>query len=172
MKAILALALLLTTFAVRAAPPARADALLSATLQDVEGRPFAMASLRGTPLIVNFWARWCAPCRREFPQLIRAAQRHRDISIIGIGLEDQPQAVREFAAAYGIRYPLLLAGDVGVALLLALDDPQAGLPYTIAIDGHGEVLFRKLGALNEQDISRAITRLRASDAGLRAKATR
>jgi thiol-disulfide isomerase/thioredoxin len=172
MKAILALGLLLLALAAPAAPSPDAGALFSATLQDIDGRPLSIASLRGTPIIVNFWARWCAPCRREFPHLIRAARRHPDIHIIGIGLEDQPQAVREFAAAYGIRYPLLLAGDAGVSLLVALDDPQAGLPYTIAIARDGKVLFRKLGALDAQDISRAVARLRAPDAGPHAKAMR
>ena len=104
-------------------------ALFAATLPDLDGRPRSLAELRGRPLLVNFWARWCVPCRREIPELIRAGRRHPEVTVVGIALEESPEAVREFARAYEIDYRVLLAGAQGLPLLAALGDPAGGPPF-------------------------------------------
>jgi thiol-disulfide isomerase/thioredoxin len=135
-----------------------AGALFAATLADTAGRPFALAGLRGRVLVVNFWARWCEPCRREIPELVRAQRRHGDVTVVGIGLEDQAEAVRDFASAYEMDYTLLLAGDQGLPLLAALGNAAAGLPYTLVVDREGRIVARKLGGMRRADIERALRR--------------
>ena len=75
--------------------------------------------------------------------------------MLGIGLEDKAELVREFAKAYEMDYPVLLAKDQGVALMQALGNPKAGLPFTLAIDRHGKVVYKKLGAMKTADIEAA-----------------
>ncbi len=135
--------------------------LFAASLWDVNDKPFALDQLRGRPLIVNFWARWCAPCRVEIPELVAAHRRLKDqgLVVVGIGLEDRAATVREFAAVYEMEYLVLLAKDQGIALLQALGNPKAGMPYTLAIDRDGRVLARKLGPITKAELDAAIALL-------------
>lgn len=132
-------------------------ALFAATLSDLAGRPVALASLRGRPLVINFWARWCDPCRKEIPELAkRAAQaRGRGLQVIGIAIEDDAEAVRSFARTYGMDYRILLAKDQGIGLLQASGDPGGGLPYTLAVNRRGRVTFSQVGALAPAEMDAA-----------------
>ncbi len=135
----------------------RADALWAETLADPKGKPMALAHYRGKPLLVNFWARWCAPCRKEIPELQRAhdALAAKGLVVLGIGLETSGEAVAEFARAYEMTYPLLLVGHRGPELLQALGNPPAGLPFTIAVARDGRIVARKLGVMKPADIDAA-----------------
>ncbi len=151
-----------------AAPAARSadsvadiEGLFSLTLPDADARPFALERLRGKALIVNFWARWCAPCRREIPQLVQLQRQHPGITVVGIAMEGQPEAVRDFARAYDMDYLLLLAGDQGTPLLVALGNRAALLPYTLVVDRGGRVLDRRLGVMGRAEIDSALRLLRA-----------
>lgn len=136
------------------APAGRPDAspLFTAALITLEGKPATLASLRGRPMLVNFWARWCTPCRTEIPQLVRARRRHPGIHIVGIDVDEPKDAVREFVQAYEMNYQILIAPEHGVELLRALDNPNASLPYTLAIDRRGKVVGRKLGVMSRTDL--------------------
>jgi thiol-disulfide isomerase/thioredoxin len=138
------------------APPIDA-ALMSMPLFSLDDRPAFLAQYRGKPLVINFWARWCDPCRREIPDLIVARDRFRPrgLEVVGVALESDPAAVRKFAAELGISYPILLAKDNGFALLQAMGDAQGGLPYTVVLDGDGHIRARKLGALSHEEINTA-----------------
>lgn len=83
------------------------------SLATVDGRPVTLSSLRGRPVIVNFWASWCIPCRDEFPLLVDAYERYRDdgLEILGVIHDDGPQTAREFAQSYGATWPLLADPD-------------------------------------------------------------
>jgi thiol-disulfide isomerase/thioredoxin len=151
--------------AVRSADPVSdIDGLFSLTLPDADARPFALERLRGKALIVNFWARWCVPCRSEIPQLVQLQRQHPGITVVGIALEDQPEAVRDFARAYDMDYLLLLAGQRGMSLLVALGNHAALLPYTLVVDRGGRVLDRRLGVMGHAEVDSALRLLRAQGA--------
>jgi thiol-disulfide isomerase/thioredoxin len=131
--------------------------LFSATLFDLDNKAVAFAAYKGKPLIVNFWARWCAPCRVEIPELVEIQARHkgRGIEVIGVNLESDAPPVRDFAKAYDVNYTVLLTRDKGVALLQALGNPKAGLPYTVVINRKGEIVASKLGAMTRPELEAA-----------------
>ena len=134
------LALLLCLIAAPAWSQNSSAPLFAAALHDADDRPFALEQLRGKPLIVNFWARWCAPCRVEIPELVKTQDKYRKrgLVVIGIGLEDKAESVRDFMKAYEMSYTVLLARDGGIELMKALGNTRAGLPFTVAIDRRGE----------------------------------
>lgn len=152
-RSVLALAVLCLSLAARA----ESSPLYAASLLDLDGKPYAGEKLRGKPLVVNFWARWCGPCKQEIPDLVEANAKfkERGVVTVGIGIEDRVDSVREFAKAYEMDYLVLLAGDNGLSLLHALGDVSAGLPYTLVINRAGKVVSRKLGIMKKSEINAA-----------------
>ncbi|MBL8490284.1 MAG: TlpA family protein disulfide reductase [Rhodocyclaceae bacterium] len=148
-------------YAETATTPAQAQALFAATLTGLDGKPAALEQYRGKPLIVNFWARWCGPCRQEIPELarIQAENGRKGLVVLGIGLEDKPEPVQDFARAYDMNYPILLAKDQGIALMQALGNVKAGLPFTVVIDRQGRILSSKLGVMKRPDLEAAAAAL-------------
>lgn len=135
-----------------------AEPLFAAALADLDHRP-ARVPRRGRPLVVNFWARWCGPCKVEIPELVALHARERGVDVIGIALEDQGAAVRDFARAYEMDYPLLLAREgSGLDLMRALGNPKAGLPFTLALDGQGAIVALRLGVLTRAQLDAAVAR--------------
>lgn len=153
-SAIAAVAVLCLSLGARAADP---SALFSASLLDLNGKPFAVEKLRGKPLVVNFWARWCGPCKQEIPDLVEtnAKFEERGVVTVGIAIEDRVDSVREFAKAYEMNYLVLLAGDQGLGLLRSLGNESAGLPWTLVIDRSGKIVSRKLGIMNKTEMNAA-----------------
>ena len=136
---------------------ASTDALFAAKLVTSDDKPIALESLRGRPLIVNFWARWCAPCRVEIPELIKTQEKYgkRGLTVIDIGLEDKAESVRDFMKAYEMSYTVLLAKTGGIELMQALGNTRAGLPFTVAIGAKGNIVASKLGAMNRAELDAA-----------------
>lgn len=133
------------------------EAFFAAKLTGLDGGPVAMAQFRGRPLIVNFWARWCAPCREEIPELIRLrdAQGEGGIEVVGVALESQVEGVREFATAQDMRYPVVLAAKQGIPLMKALGNAQGGVPFTVYIGRDGKAVGSKLGIVRADDLAAA-----------------
>lgn len=126
--------------------------LFAATLNDLDDKPVALERYKGKPLIVNFWARWCGPCRAEIPELIKFRNAHKGkVEVLGIGIEDKAEPAKEFAKAYDMDYPVLVAKEQGIPLMQALGNTKAGLPYTLFIDRHGNVIQRKMGVVRKPD---------------------
>mgnify|MGYP001341670999 CR=1 FL=1 len=119
------------------------------------GGELALASLRGQPLLLNFWATWCPPCVTEMPLLDRF---HRDNSAQGwqvVGLAvDSPTPVREFLARRPMGFRIGLAGLEGVDLSRGLGNTSGALPFSVVFDRSGALRHRKLGSVHPEDLER------------------
>ncbi len=129
-------------------------AFFASSFNDVDGQAVLMEQFRGRPLVINFWARWCGPCREEIPELVklRAEQAEDGIEVVGVALEDNGAHVRDFAKAYEMDYPIYLAAKEGIALMKALGNPQAGLPFTVYIGRDGQPVGSKMGIVRRADL--------------------
>ncbi|MDL2356962.1 MAG: TlpA disulfide reductase family protein [Pseudomonadota bacterium] len=129
-------------------PPGAVDALFAQSLNDAAGKAQAMSQWKGKPLVVNFWAPWCAPCVKEMPELSQLAvdSAASDIHVIGIGI-DSPANIAQFAAKFKIAYPVYVAGMSGTDLSRQFGNSAGGLPYTVLIGADGKVRKTYLGQL-------------------------
>jgi thiol-disulfide isomerase/thioredoxin len=130
--------------------------LFAAALWDLDNRPARVSA--GQPLIVNFWARWCGPCRVEIPELVAHTERKTGVGVIGINIETDPAPVRDFARAYDVNYPVVLTRERGLDLMRALGNSKAGLPFTVVLDRRGAVVASRLGLLSREHIEAATQR--------------
>ena len=147
-----ALALAFSTTLASAQEMPSSAPLFAATLSDLDNKPVALERYKGKPLIVNFWARWCGPCRAEIPELIKFRNTHKGkVEVLGIGIEDNAEPAKEFAKAYDMDYPVFVAKEQGIPLMQALGNTKAGLPYTLFIDRNGQVIQRKMGVIRKPD---------------------
>jgi thiol-disulfide isomerase/thioredoxin len=154
----LTVALVFSLFSALTAASEQPDAspLFASTLHTPDGKPQAIAQYRGKPLVVNFWARWCPPCRAEIPELAAFQKEHRGrIEVLGIGLEDDGAAVSAFMKQHKMDYTVLLTHAQGMPLMQALGNKRGGLPYTLFIDRNGRVVGQKLGLLRQNDLKNA-----------------
>jgi thiol-disulfide isomerase/thioredoxin len=137
-----------------------AGALRQASFADLAGKTRTIAEWRGRPLLVNFWATWCAPCREEIPILMVARQKFSStgLEIVGIAI-DNAQKVAEFSLSFKISYPILVADAGGLELMRQLGNSGGGLPYTVFLDRRGDITRRKLGALKQPELDQALGRI-------------
>jgi len=136
-------------------PAVAPQPLFAAAFVDVEGRPATLAQRPGRVTVVNFWARWCGPCKVEIPELVRLHARG-GVDVVGIALEAYPAKVKDFARAYDMDYTVLLARDGGIDLMRALGNTPAGLPFTLVLDRRGAVAAMRLGAMTPAQLDAAI----------------
>ena len=142
------------------------DALPDISLAAREGKPTKLTSFGGRPLMVNFWATWCAPCRREIPLLnkIRAERRSQNAEIVGIAV-DFKDDVLKFVATTPLNYPLLIGEEDGLAAAEAFGMGMA-FPFSVFVDGQNRILTVKVGELHEDEANFAFDRLRDIDNGV------
>ena len=128
--------------------------LWSLKLPMPSGGQLALASFRGRPLLINFWAPWCAPCVEEMPLLNHLYTQHaaNGFQLLGIAA-DKSESVTQFLKRTPLQFPIALAGFEGVALSQSLGNASGGLPYSLLFDTKGAILFSKQGALTTNDIS-------------------
>jgi len=134
-----------------------ASELLSASFPDAAGRPQRLNQWLGKPLVLNFWATWCAPCREEIPLLVEFYGRYapRGVELVGI-CADQVVKMLEFASDYRIGYVLLVADASVFTLLRKIGDPAGALPYSVVVDRKGTVAYRRAGAFRSGELEKIV----------------
>ena len=86
--------------------------ILATTLPDLQGKSQSVSQWKGKVLVVNFWATWCEPCRREMPEFIELQDELRDQGLLFIGIAlDQKNKVQQYSKEIGVNYPILLGGN-------------------------------------------------------------
>ena len=132
---------------------AAVDQLWAMNFETPQGGPLAMASLKGRPLLVNFWATWCAPCIEEMPLLDAFYRQHaaNGWQVVGLAI-DQPSSVRKFLQRTPVSFPIGLAGLGGTELTKALGNLAGGLPFSVVLDRDGAVRQRRMGRVTEADL--------------------
>lgn len=136
------------------------DKLLSASMTDTSGQLQHLSQWKNKPLIVNFWATWCAPCVEEMPELsaLQPEIAASDMQIIGIGI-DSAANIAEFALKYKISYPLYTGGVSASELSRQLGNQAGGLPFTVLIDRNGKVKKTYLGRLKMEELRKDLASL-------------
>jgi thiol-disulfide isomerase/thioredoxin len=132
-----------------AGPPVEAQ-VWSRTFPDLAGAAQPLSQWRGKTLVINFWATWCEPCRKEIPLFVKLQQEYgaRGVQFVGIAI-DQPDKVRAFARDYRMNYPVLLGGMDAAEWSQRLGNSAAALPYTLLIGPEGQVRMNHVGMLDE-----------------------
>lgn len=114
----------------------------------------SLAALRRQRVVVNFWASWCVPCRKELPAIKRVAASVRGVRFVGVDVKDGQSSARDFAEKFGVRYPSGWDPDGAVAAAYG----ARGLPTTAFIDRNGRLLETHLGELTESKLRSIIRR--------------
>ena len=134
-------------------------------LPGTDGAVHRLADWKGQPLVINFWATWCEPCRREIP-LLKALRREHTadrLEVVGIAV-DYPDDVRKYARAQGIDYPLLIGDEGGLEAVNAFG-METVLPFSVFVDRQGRIVTLKVGELHRDEAELILDRVRAVDAG-------
>ncbi len=115
------------------------------------GDTFTLADFRGQPVIVNFWATWCPPCRREMPGLVKAYEEHKDdgLMILEVDVAEPPEAVAQFVQEYDMTMPVILDQRQEVTRLYRTDS----FPTSFFIDKDGVIQVRWVGYLPEEQLA-------------------
>jgi thiol-disulfide isomerase/thioredoxin len=142
------------------------DTLPQFELADRDGKKRKLGDWAGQPLVVNYWATWCGPCRREIPLLneLRAERSRQKVEIIGIAV-DFREDVLKYAAETTISYPLLIGEEDGLAAVKAMGVEQAAFPFTIFADSKQRILALKVGELHRDEAELILDLIAEVDAG-------
>jgi cytochrome c biogenesis protein CcmG, thiol:disulfide interchange protein DsbE len=127
------------------------------TLESLDGRQVSLAELRGRPILINFWATWCPPCRAEMPDLqeVSRAYENAGLVVLGLNLQESRDDVQRYADTLGLTFPLLLDRDGVVATHYNL----TALPTSYFIDRDGIVRDRYIGPLTAKGLRSKVAKI-------------
>ncbi len=109
--------------------------------------PAPLSQYLGKPLVLNFWATWCAPCVKEMPDLDALQAAHPNVQIVGVAV-DTAKNVSTFIKKVPVSYPLVIAGHGGIQQMRELGNTKGGLPYTVLFTSAGELSQQILGQID------------------------
>jgi len=115
-------------------------------LSSLDGQSISLSDFRGKPVLLNFWASWCGPCRLEMPfiQQIYEEWSDKGLVVLTVNLQEDPGRVKEFVESFGLSFPVLLATNQEVPLAYNI----RGIPATFFIDKNGIIQDIKIGAFS------------------------
>jgi len=126
------------------------------TLTTLEGETLALSELRGTPVVLDFWATWCGACPREMPGLQAAAQRFEgQVLVVGVDQGEDSQTVQDFVTDMGVTFPIPLDSDFAVSDVYNV----RGLPTTFFVDDKGVIRHLWAGEMNAVTLAEGIAKI-------------
>lgn len=127
-------------------------------LRDLNGQEVTLTQFLGQPVMLNFWASWCAPCRLEMPLMEATYQKHKDegLVILAINSGESPEAAQAFVTENKLTFPILMDENLEVSNLIYR---LRGLPVSIFIDREGNLVARHVGTLNERLIEEYVGKI-------------
>ncbi len=137
----------------RPRPPFPAEILLA----DLDGRPVRLDDLRGRPFVVNLWASWCGPCRREMPMFVEVAATTPDVQLLLVNQGEDQRLIRKFLEDEGLPGRAVLS-DRGAALMRLTD--SSGLPTTLFVRPDGRIEEAHMGEMSRAALLQGIEQLR------------
>lgn len=142
------------------------DVLPDFTLGDLEGQPRSIRSWQGKSMIVNFWATWCAPCRREIPLLKKLQAEHgaEGFQIVGVAV-DFREDVLKYAQDIGIDYPLLIGEQDGLDAVNKFGQGSLGFPFTVFTDNQQRIVMFHLGEIHPEQADVFLSAVRSVNSG-------
>ena len=128
------------------------------SLENIKGEAVSIDEFRGRKTLINFWATWCRPCRKEMPMLngVFLSQDPLDFSVVGIAI-DKPEKVVQFVAELGIDFPIMVGQSKAYDVMKDLGNEALTLPYTILIDEEGQVVWSKNTELKHTDMDEVLS---------------
>lgn len=148
------------------APAKLAATLPNFTLADRDGKQRSLADWPNRSLIVNFWATWCAPCRKEIPLLKTLQREHgaEGFQVIGVAV-DFRETVLDYAKQMQIDYPLLIGEQEALDAASAFGIEAFGLPFTVFSDAKGRIVAAHMGELTAEEAALILGAIRQVNAG-------
>ncbi len=130
-------------------------------LEQPGGGTLRLSDLQGHPVLLNFWASWCAPCRAEAPLLVDAYAKYQSqgLIIVGVDLQEADSKVLKFANAFGITYSIAVDRDGEVAGVWRIGGPLKGLPSSYFIDSTGVVQDSYPGQLTRDLLDKKLAKI-------------
>jgi thiol-disulfide isomerase/thioredoxin len=124
------------------------------SLADLNGQIRSISEWTSQTLIINFWATWCAPCRKEMPllQQVHDERADRNFSVIGVAI-DRPDPVQSFVMETGVTYPILIGQQDAMAIAESFSPRFVGLPLSVVSLPGGEIIKIQLGELHPEDLT-------------------
>ena len=134
-------------------------------MTDSAGVRRMLSEWKGRPLVINFWATWCEPCRREIPLLLRLRQEHAadGLEVVGIAV-DSRDAVLKYAQEMHIDYPVLIGEQEGLQAVQSFG-METVLPFSVFADTQGRIVTLKVGELHADEAAFILARVRDVDTG-------
>ena len=145
---VLVAALALSTAVGRLRAPDLPDPRPTWQVTDLDGAPVDLDALRGRPVVLNFWATWCGPCRAELPMIAAWARSHPDVAVLAVSVDDDLRMLRRVAPSYDLPFPIVHAS---VATQRAWS--VTTLPTTFVLDADGRVVAAHTGLLTPPQLS-------------------
>ena len=120
------------------------------TQRSIDGELLSLDQLTGNPVVLNFWATWCGPCKVEHPVLQKVAQQYssKRVAFVGVLHLDKVTAAKQFLSRYGANYPMIMDYNSNISKSYKIQ----GLPHTFVINANGEIVFSYPGAITNEQI--------------------
>ncbi len=129
-------------------------------LKDIEGKTRNMAEWDGKVLLVNFWATWCPPCKKEIPAFIELQEQYgtQGFQVIGLAIDDE-ESVRDYADTMGINYPIMAAELKAMEIARIYGNRVNALPFTAFVDREGKIIQTRPGEISKIYAEKIIKKL-------------